>query len=207
MAEAFDPASLEVPEIIKGERILLRPYRLDDAKSLVEAISEARESLLPWMPWALNPNDEAHYRTRIREWRASFELRKDFCIGMFLPATAEDPSERFLGGTGLHRINWPNRAFSIGYWIRPSEVGKGYVTETVKLLTQFAFEALGARRVDIFCASENHRSAAVARRCGFPFEGTLRSYVPDSDGNLNDALMFAVTERDYEDWKKVHFGA
>ena len=34
----------------------------------------------------------------------------------------------FIGGTGLHRIDWAQRQFEIGYWCRSSRVGEGFVT-------------------------------------------------------------------------------
>ena len=45
------------------------------------------------------------------------------------------------------------------------------MTEAVRGITALAFDALGARRVDICCDSLNHPSVRVAQRAGFRPEG------------------------------------
>ena len=41
------------------------------------------------------------------------------------------------------------------------------MTEAVQRIEQFAFEQLGARRVEIRCDEENMKSRSVAERAGF----------------------------------------
>lgn len=80
-----------------------------------------------------------------------------------------------IGLSGMHHINWTVPAVEIGYWVRTSMAGQGYVTEAVRTITRFAFDVLGAQRVEIRCDERNERSAAVARRAGFTLEGILRN--------------------------------
>ena len=82
--------------------------------------------------------------------------------------------------------------FEIGYWVRTSYARQGYITEVVAGLTDFAFETLGAKRVEIRCDALNERSAAIPRRLGFTHEATLRQ----EDRNyftheLRDTMIFA----------------
>ena len=72
-----------------------------------------------------------------------------------------------VGSSGLQGIDWEVPKFEIGYWCRTSFTGRGYITEAVRGITAFAFEALGARRVEIRCDSRNHPSVRVAQRAGF----------------------------------------
>ena len=102
-------------------------------------------------------------------------------------------SGRYLGGTGLHRIQWEIPAFEIGYWIRKSEEGKGYVTEATRMLTDFAFGKLQANRVFLRVATENVRSLAIPPRVGFEPEGVLRNAVVDAHGELHDLAIFGMT--------------
>jgi RimJ/RimL family protein N-acetyltransferase len=143
------------------------------------------------MPWALVEEPLENYIARIRRFRAGIEQAQDFTLGMF-----DSHSGRFLGGTGLHRIDWELRSFDIGYWIRPSASGHGHVTEAVRLLTDLAFDTFNARRVSITCAVENTRSASVARRAGFLHEGVLRNSILDAYGRAHDRHFFALTDKD-----------
>ena len=108
---------------------------------------------------------------------------------------------QFLGAVGLHRIDWLIPAMEIGYWICPDKAGNGYVTEAVKLVTNFAFRQMRAERVTIRCNSKNLSSAAVPRRSGFVHEATLRQERREADGNLGDTELFAMTRADFD---KLH---
>ena len=67
------------------------------------------------------------------------------------------------------------------------------MTEAVRGITAFAFDALGARRVDICCDSLNHPSVRVAQRAGFRPEGEFHNNEVGTDRSAKDTLIFAVT--------------
>src|SRR5579872_7334047 len=162
----MDPLLIDLPDEIVGERVVVRPYRAGDGAAVFQAIDESREHILPWMPWGpahASPEDTELF---VRRARARWDTRDDLGVCMFERATG-----RFLGGSGLHRIDWTVGSFEIGYWIRKSATGRGFVTESTLLLTQFAFDTLHASRVCITVATPNVRSAAIPNRLGFKLEG------------------------------------
>ena len=85
----------------------------------------------------------------------------------------------FGGGAGLMRLDWPQRRFEIGYWLAPDATGRGLASEAVHALAQMAFSQLKALRVEIRTDARNLPSRAVAERCGFVLEGTLRNDMLD----------------------------
>ena len=186
------PVLLDIPEKLANDRVLIRPYRPGDGQAMFEAVDESREHIVPWLPWGDGHQSIEDSERHVRTFRARWELREDLPVGIFDRATG-----RFLGGSGLHRINWTVPSFEIGYWIRKSAEGNGYVTDAVRLLCKMAFEHLGAARVFIRCAAANERSAAVARRAGFLYEGRLRNDIRDSQGQLHDSLIFSMVP---EEW-------
>ncbi len=92
----------------------------------------------------------------------------------------------------MHRIDWDVPRFEIGYWVRTSLQGQGYITEAVNGISKFAFEQLKAERMEIRCDARNERSAAVARRAGYTLEAKLRRESRAPDGSLRDTLIFAL---------------
>ena len=72
----------------------------------------------------------------------------------------------FLGGLGLHIRSWEIGFFEIGYWLRASAEGHGYMREAVSLLIEFAARDLLASRLEIRCDARNARSAGVAESLG-----------------------------------------
>ncbi len=185
------PTAIALPDALRSPRLVLRPLRPDDAEAIFAAIDESREHLAAWMTWV----DAHRIVDDTRDWcarvAANWLIRSELMLGMFDAETG-----RFLGGTGLHVHDWDRRLFEVGYWIRASEQGKGYVTEAVARQIDFAFDDLDARRLELTCDARNERSRLVAVRCGFVYEGRLRNGFAAPDDAVADALVFALTPGD-----------
>ncbi|MGV3721711.1 MAG: GNAT family N-acetyltransferase [Actinomycetota bacterium] len=187
-----DPILLDLPAELLGERVLVRPYRAGDGAAVFEAVNESRGSLRPWMPWVESHVTAADSEAFVRRSQASWIARTELVVGIW-----EREGGRFLGSSGLHCRDWDIPCFEVGYWLRRSAEGRGYVTETVRLLVRFAFETLGANRLYLRCDARNVRSAAVPKRLGFIHEATHRNDSRDPSGSLRDTMIFALTPDDY----------
>ena len=199
------PILRDLPDTLTGPRVLLRPVRPGDGAAIYEAVEEARAEISPWLPWAEKTRSAEDSEEAARRGWAQWQTREDLMVGIWDKATG-----LYLGGSGLHRINWAVPAFEIGYWLRTSAWGQGYASETVQVLCQFAFGTLGANRVEIRLDPRNARSRAVSERLGFVLEATLRNQVRDGAGELRDTLIFALTPDDYArakmQWKEEKSG-
>jgi ribosomal-protein-alanine N-acetyltransferase len=70
--------------------------------------------------------------------------------------------------------------------------GKGFITEAVNAVTRYAFQVLGARRVEIRCDSENTKSANVPHRLGYELEGKFRNdNLKCHNKGTRDTLVFS----------------
>ena len=181
-------------EELRGERIVVRPYRESDAQDLFEAVAKSRDHIRPWLPFAGAHQTVEESRDWIIHTMARWLLREDLILGMWEAATS-----RYLGGTGLHAHNWDTGYFEIGYWIRASAEGHGYITEAVRLLANYAFDTLKANRLEIRCDELNARSAAVPQRLGFVREGCLRNDATAPDGRIRSTLVFSLIPGEWHD--------
>ncbi len=179
------------PLEILSDRLLLRPLRASDAEAVIEAIIESRAELNPWMAWEPSMQRAEDVQHLAIRGKAKWEARSDFGISIF---RREDG--RFLGGTGLHDPNWEVPSLSIGYWLRTSETGKGYVREAVTALSRVGFGQLGLRRMVITCAATNTRSRRVAESVGYQLEGRLRNDERLPNGDLRDTLVYSLIDSD-----------
>jgi RimJ/RimL family protein N-acetyltransferase len=186
--------ALNIPESFETERLLIRAPRPDDGIPMREAMAETLADLKPWMPWARSVPTPVESEENVLEARKRFLDRSDMRLHLFLKDTGE-----FVGGSGLHRIDWSVPKFEIGYWCRKRCQGRGLITEAVRGITRFAFETLGANRVEIRCDIANERSRAVAEKAGFVLEAALRNERRRLDNTLSDTLVFAMTT---DDWHK-----
>jgi RimJ/RimL family protein N-acetyltransferase len=179
-----DPASAPIPEVIRSKRLTLRAPHPDYASEMNAAIAESIDELRPWMDWAQQVPTLAASREQLQHSREAFLAREDLQLILFC-------GERLIGSSGLHRIDWTIPKFEAGYWVRTSDERRGYITEAVATLTDFAFETLSARRLEIRASTQNARSRAVPERLGFALEGILRNDARHPDGSLRDTAVYA----------------
>jgi RimJ/RimL family protein N-acetyltransferase len=161
-----------VPECVLTDRLIIRCARGSDAAALNDAICESLESLRVYMPWAQTEPALSQSEAECRRMQASFLLREDLMMFERLSNYSEG---RFVGGTGLHSIDWRVRRFEVGYWCRTSARGRGLVSEAVAAMERVAFEDLGAMRVELRTDVTNAASWRIAERLGFTLEGVLRN--------------------------------
>ncbi len=176
---------------LAGERVVVRPFRIEDAEALQAAVAESREHVRPWLPFADAHQTIEETRDWITHRIAAWLLREDMGMGVF---SREDGA--FLGGLGLHVRSWEIGFFEIGYWLRASAEGHGYMREAVSLLVGFAARDLLASRLEIRCDARNKRSAGVAESLGFTREGLLRNNLLTPVGEMRDTLVFGLIPGD-----------
>lgn len=183
------PLLINVPDRFETSRLVLRPHKSGDGpvlhEALVESIAELRQFL--WvLPWVAEEQTRDSAEIRCRRCEANFLSRTDLAFLAF-----ERSSGRLVGSVGLHRTDWDLPKTEVGYWIRTSEVGKGYAAEGVQALVAWALDRLGAQRVELVAEDRNIASRKVAERCGFVLEGVLRNVVRDPDGRLRNTCIYA----------------
>jgi RimJ/RimL family protein N-acetyltransferase len=179
------PILIELPDQLVGERIVVRRWRDSDAEACFALVDQSREHIRRWLPWPDGYQTVDDTRVFLRRQTARWIAREDLAMGIF------DRGGQLLGSVALHPSDWRIPSFEVGYWIGAPYEGRGFVAEAVRIVTELAFDRLGAERVVIRCDAENERSAAVARRCGYAYEGTLRSDHREPDGRLRDTMIFA----------------
>ncbi|MFD1363133.1 GNAT family N-acetyltransferase [Lentibacillus salinarum] len=183
---------LDVPEQFETDRLLLRAPQIGDGVMVNEAIRDSYEFLHKWLKWADHIPEVEETEANARKHRANFLLRDSFTFYIF-----DKLSGVFIGTCSLVRVDWEVRRFEIGYWIRQSASGHGYMSEAVHGVTQFAFKNFRANRIEIRCDTRNRGSWKVAERCGYHLEATLLNNFVDPAGDLrNDYIFTKVRMKD-----------
>jgi RimJ/RimL family protein N-acetyltransferase len=182
------PILVDFPESIETERLLIRSPLLGDGQELHAAVRESIEELTPWMTWPKEHRTVDDSEASARRARVAFLQRSELRLHLYLKGT-----DTLVGSSGLQGIDWEVPKFEIGYWCRTRFTGRGYITEAVLGITAFAFDVLGAKRLEIRCDSSNLASVRVAERAGFKLEGELRNNEVGTDGEPRDILIYAMT--------------
>ena len=195
------PILLDFPDSFETERLIIRAPRIGDGQAVNDAVRESHENLKPWMPWATTIQAVEETEERVRQGAVRWILREDLWMLLFRKSDG-----LYVGGSGLHRIDWSVPAFEIGYWVRASLEGKGYISEAVTGITNFGFGVLGGERIEIRCDTRNIRSANVAKRSGYTLESTLRHDSWATDGTLRDTYIFGMIRPEWETLQNTNKG-
>ena len=182
----MDALLLDFPESFESDRLTIRAPRPGDGVEINVAVRETFDNLKVWMPWAQQMPTLEESESFSTMHRCKFLAREELVLLLFLKG-----KNTIVGSSGLHRIDWNIPKFEIGYWCRKRFQGQGYITESTEAITKFAFENLGAKRVEIRCDLKNVRSQRIPNRLGFRWEGTLRNNSLSPSGELQDTLVFA----------------
>jgi RimJ/RimL family protein N-acetyltransferase len=153
------------------------------AAGVVESIRELER----FMEWAQEtPTVESQRKVQAAS-RERFDADEEHSWLMFLRE-----SETFLGFCGLPRPRFEEGTLEIGYWLRTSQTGHGYMSEAVRRVTRLCFEDLGVERVEIMMSELNLASARVAELAGFPHVETRRGDGAHPDGSIRDTRVYAL---------------
>lgn len=175
---------------LTSDRLALTPLDPSDAQDLWFAVSASRPALKKWLPWVEFHSDitaSARFAEACAlDWDQGRALR--FAI-------REKRAQTFLGVVGLESCVHMHRSCELGYWLTSEATGKGFMTEASRQTLRFAFDRMGAHRVRIAAATDNHPSLSVIGRIGFRFEGIARQ-AEHCDGRWLDHAVFALLATD-----------
>lgn len=149
-----------------SERLFFRPLGLDDVTE-------------KYVNWLNDP--EVNRYLEIRFARHTLES-----CSTFVEETNADPKSHFFGifekSTNLHigniKVGFINSHYSSGqlslflgdkaYW------GKGFATEAILAVTNWAFKELALARIEAGCCDENTASLRAFLKAGYTVEGYFR---------------------------------
>ncbi|TYC10380.1 GNAT family N-acetyltransferase [Actinomadura syzygii] len=174
---------------LEGEGVVLRPFGLDDAPSLIEVIRAGEDFLPPNFPGVLEAEPIAWFL------REGVHKLQRFGLGIHL-ATIHPGTGDLLGTIGLFRVNWEHLSCEVGYGMRPGARGRGHATESLSLITAWALRHCGLHRVELRAMVTNGASLRVAEKAGYVREGVARGAERDADGISRDMVVFSRISTD-----------
>lgn len=106
-------------------------------------------------------------------------------FGILLNGTGEH-----IGNITLDNIDMSNRKAEVGIFLWRNH-GKGYATEAINLLVNYAFSDLNLNKLYAGAAVQNYASVALFKKCGFEEEGILKmDYLKDD--HYYDVIRFRL---------------
>jgi ribosomal-protein-alanine N-acetyltransferase len=155
-----------VPATRKAARVELRVATAADRDAYVAATRSSRRLHRPWVSPAATPEafEELLERARTSEFEPMLARRLD--------------DGAIVGFANISQIiRGPLQSGFLGYGGVAGQTGQGYMTEAIGLVLRRAFTELRVHRLEANIQPANAASIALARRCGFEYEGFSPRYL------------------------------
>jgi len=111
-------------------------------------------------------------------------------------------TNEFIGEIGYTVMkNTPyGKLVHLGYFILEEYWNKGFVTEALKRILEYAFVENNVYRIHTGCFKENIGSERVMQKCGFTKEAEFKEYALH-EGKLKDRVEYRLLKTEWEKWK------
>ena len=167
---------------IRGALVYLRPFEVDDVEIVHRWFEDARVASIMGEP----PRSLARRRQR---FEAAMAGQGDDFFAFIICRLDDDVP---VGRTDLFDIDRHHGSTCFGITIGdPEQWGKGYGTDAVNALVDFAFGQLRLERVWLDTDIGNARAQAAYTKAGFVREGVLR-HSWFQDGRWSDDVRMAM---------------
>lgn len=176
--------------MIETERLILRPWREDEAEELFKYASDPDIGLIAgWNPHSSVGESLEVIRTVFAAPETYAVVLKSAgkpvgCCGIMFP-------------NGLQSAEMSTKEGEIGYWIGKPYWGQGLIPEAVKALLSRCFNKLGLDAVWCVYYEGNTKSKRVCEKCGFKFHHT-NSDIVSPIGDTRTEQFCLMTKKDYE---------
>ncbi|UNK21021.1 GNAT family N-acetyltransferase [Paenibacillus sp. N3/727] len=164
------------------ERLHLRKMKVSDSSSLFKVWSDPDVTKFMNVSCFTNENQAKEMITLLDD------LSQDSKAIRFSIIKIE--SNEIIGSCGYNSLDFENAKAEIGYDIAKSFWGRGYASEAIYSLLDYAFSSLKMNRIEAKVEPENVNSIKLLQKLNFTFEGTLRQY-ERVDGKLNDLNIYS----------------
>jgi ribosomal-protein-alanine N-acetyltransferase len=174
------------PESIETQRLRLRKPILEDAEAIFRQYARDPE-VTKYLTWYPNQSVE-QTREFVHSCMDGWDTEKSFQW-----AIIHKQGNQLIGMIGFRA---DGHKWELGYVLTRSFWRKGYMTEAVKALVEWALNQPEIYRVWAVCDLDNRASARVLEKAGMLNEGVLRrwSVHPNISEEPRDSYCYAITK-------------
>jgi RimJ/RimL family protein N-acetyltransferase len=179
----------EITVPIETDRLVLRPLEESDAEAL--HAYQSLPQIARYQYW--EPRSLEEILEKLTEWTAMRRLDGE---GTLAFAVLRQTDGRLIGDASLRVTDVAARQGTIGFSLHPASQGKGYATETARLLLRLGFEDLNLHRIFACCDARNTGSWKVMERLGMRREAHFREHALFK-GGWDEEFYYAILEDEW----------
>lgn len=178
-------------ENILSERIALKraTFNVETAERIYATIDKCRNVFSPWLGWVEETHSPENILKFLEKVNVDWDNNAQFVYEIYI-------GKKFIGLISVINVAWQHKRAEIGYWLDTDYTGKGYMSEAVALIEKELFDN-DFNRIVIHTDVLNQRSANVAIKAGYKFEGVLRQNIYSiSQKRYRDQNIFSKLRSD-----------
>lgn len=184
---------------LETPRLVLRPFRLEDAEAMYKNWAWDPE-VTRFLTWEPHPDAEESARI-LAEWVPQYNEKAYYNWAITLKHGDAAPGSEVLpdvpiGGIGAVKVDEAVNSVHIGYCIGRPWWHRGLMSEALGRLLEFFFLEVGVNRVDSRHDPDNPHSGEVMTKCGMVREGLLREADRSARG-ICDTVWHGILAEDY----------
>lgn len=163
----------------------IEPIKLEDSWNLCNFIVANEDRLKRYFPKTLEQNLTPDLsKFFIKKKLKQFELKEEYLFTI-----KENETNQFLGLVYIKKLDWDKKQGEFAYCIGYPFEGKGITTNAIKILSNYAFENMGLKTLQIIVHKSNISSLKVAENCNFMQIKTLKNeHTPPGEKPLDMEL-------------------
>jgi ribosomal-protein-alanine N-acetyltransferase len=168
---------------LESARVYLREVRLSDAD----------DRYYRWMndPEVTSFLESRFYPISVESLRQYVTDRQTDRDSVFLAIIAKE-NDLHIGNVKLGPIDWIHRRAEIGILVGEKSLwGRGYATEAIRLVVDYAFRALDLHKVTAGCYENNLGSQKAFEKAGFKVDGVRRGH-SFWEGQYVDVVLLGI---------------
>lgn len=165
---------------LEGEHVYISPMNPEDAEINTK--------------WLNNPNITQYLSVHNslvsilgeKDYLENYSKKEwDLCI-------VKKENDKLIGNIGLDHVDYKNGTAELGIFIgEEDELGKGYGSEAIKLLTNYAFKELRLHNIGLTVYELNPRAQKAYAKCGFKEYGRRHGAL-FRDGEYHDIVYMEL---------------
>lgn len=168
-------------ELFSTDRLMIRKFNPDDYSDLAEILTNVEVTYFE--PY------EVFTREACIQEAINFSNSDEFYAVV-------------LDGKVIGKIYFSNKwygSYEIGYTFNKAYQGKGYASESIKGMMNYAFFTLGVRRIFAEIDTRNSKSIRLVERVGMRKEAEHRELFPRKGENdvYNDFFVYALLKKEF----------
>ncbi len=176
------------------KRLILRPLKNSDAKSIFENINDIE--VTKWLLVVPYPYKLKDAKDWVKHNKEKWKKRKkeNYIFGIELKKEKE-----VIGGISLNKVDKFQGKASVGYWLGKKYWNKGYGSEALKSILDFAFKKLKLRRIEAEVFVGNPSSGKLLEKFGVKREGLKRKACRcKADSKVKDEYIYGLLKEEYK---------